>query len=61
MSIRYGIIGTGMMGCEHIRNILQIEGADITAIADINEKSLNWGINACEDKFSPKVFNNYQE
>ncbi|MDC0072236.1 Gfo/Idh/MocA family oxidoreductase [Gammaproteobacteria bacterium] len=61
MSIRYGIIGTGMMGCEHIRNILRIQGADITAIADINEKSLNWGINACGDKFSPKIFNNYQE
>ena len=61
MSIRYGIIGTGMMGCEHIRNILRIQGADITAIADINEKSLNWGINACGDKFSPKSFNNYQE
>ena len=58
MSIRYGIIGTGMMGCEHIRNILRIQGADITAIADINEKSLNWGINACGDKFSPNTFNN---
>jgi hypothetical protein len=23
--IRYGIIGTGMMGCEHIRNIMEID------------------------------------
>ena len=61
MSIRYGIIGTGMMGCEHIRNLMQIEGAEVTAIADISEESRNWGVNACTGEFSPQVFNNYEE
>ena len=61
MSIRYGIIGTGMMGCEHIRNLMQIEGAEVTAIADISEESRNWGVNACTGEFLPKVFNNYEE
>ncbi len=32
--IRYGIIGTGMMGVEHIENALAVEGAVVTAIAD---------------------------
>ena len=31
---RYGIIGTGMMGQEHIRNIALLDGASVTAICD---------------------------
>lgn len=40
--IRYGIVGTGMMGVEHIRNIRIQPGARITAIADPVEDSLGW-------------------
>lgn len=32
--IRYGVIGTGMMGVEHIHNIRALAGATVTAIAD---------------------------
>lgn len=32
--IRYGIIGSGMMGQEHMRNIALLEGTTITAISD---------------------------
>ena len=32
--MRYGIIGTGMMGCEHIRNLALVPGAEVVAIAD---------------------------
>lgn len=32
--VRYGIIGTGMMGWEHIRNLALIADAQVTAIAD---------------------------
>jgi len=32
--LRYGIIGTGMMGWEHIRNLALIPGARVTAVAD---------------------------
>jgi len=42
--IRYGIIGTGMMGCEHIRNIMEIDDARVVAISDPDEKSRGWGI-----------------
>jgi predicted dehydrogenase len=41
--IRYGIIGTGMMGCEHIRSLRELPGAKITALADPNEGSRGWG------------------
>jgi myo-inositol 2-dehydrogenase/D-chiro-inositol 1-dehydrogenase len=37
--VRYGVIGTGMMGVEHIENIAAIEGAVVTAIADPDANS----------------------
>ncbi len=37
MTIRYGIIGAGMMGQEHIRNLHLIPDATVTAIADPDE------------------------
>ena len=33
-SFRYGVIGTGMMGIEHIENVNHIPGAAVTAYAD---------------------------
>ena len=36
-TLRYGILGCGMMGKEHIRNIDLIDGASVTAIADPDE------------------------
>lgn len=33
-TVRYGIIGSGMMGHEHIRNIALLDGAEVTAVAD---------------------------
>ena len=38
-TIRYGVIGTGMMGVEHIENINAIDGAQVTAISDPDEGS----------------------
>jgi myo-inositol 2-dehydrogenase/D-chiro-inositol 1-dehydrogenase len=38
-TVRYGVIGTGMMGIEHIENIRSIPGAEVTAIADTNVDS----------------------
>lgn len=35
--IRYGLIGAGMMGQEHIRNIDLLDGALVAAIADPND------------------------
>ncbi len=37
MTVRYGLIGSGMMGQEHIRNIRLLDGATITAVADPDE------------------------
>jgi myo-inositol 2-dehydrogenase / D-chiro-inositol 1-dehydrogenase len=39
--LRYGIIGTGMMGREHIRNIMEIDGLRVTALADPHSASID--------------------
>ena len=41
--IRYGVIGTGMMGCEHLRNLREVPGVEVVAIADSDERSRAWG------------------
>lgn len=53
--IRYGIIGSGMMGIEHIMNINMIEGAHITAIADPHDGSREWARATAAGKISEYV------
>ena len=45
--VRYGIVGTGMMGCEHIRNLAEIPDARVVALADPHEPSRELGRLAC--------------
>lgn len=40
--LRLGVIGTGMMGCEHIRNVNALEGAVIAAVSDPHPGSIGW-------------------
>ena len=40
--LRYGVIGTGMMGVEHITNLLHLPGAAVTAISDPHARSRDW-------------------
>ncbi len=44
--IRYGVIGTGMMGLEHIININIIPGATVAAVADPHPPSLSAAVTA---------------
>ncbi len=39
--LRYGLIGAGMMGQEHVRNVALVEGAGVTAVADPDEEMRN--------------------
>ena len=41
-TVRYGVIGTGMMGVEHIENIHALDHAEVTAVADPYQESLDW-------------------
>ena len=39
--IRYGVIGTGMMGVEHVENLAAIDGATVTAVCDPHPPSID--------------------
>ncbi|MEG3166930.1 Gfo/Idh/MocA family oxidoreductase [Sphingomonas sp. LB3N6] len=44
--VRYGLVGTGMMGVEHLQNLAVTPGAVVTAIADPVSISLGWARDA---------------
>ncbi|MDH3605528.1 MAG: Gfo/Idh/MocA family oxidoreductase [Acidimicrobiia bacterium] len=43
MTIRYGIIGSGIMGIEHIQNINHLDDGVVVAVADPIEEMQAWG------------------
>lgn len=54
--VRYGLIGTGMMGVEHIQNLRVTPGAELTAICDPVATSLGWARDAAAGWSTPEVF-----
>ena len=46
MTLRYGLVGTGMMGVEHIRNLALMPDAKLVALADPVTASLQWAKDA---------------
>ncbi len=58
--IRYGIVGSGMMGCEHIRNIRLLPNTSITAIADPVQSSLDLAGKSLGDE-RPALFRSVEE
>ncbi|MEG3124269.1 Gfo/Idh/MocA family protein [Sphingomonas sp. GB1N7] len=48
--VRYGLVGAGMMGVEHINNLAITPGAVITALADPTATSIDWSLKALGDK-----------
>jgi predicted dehydrogenase len=48
--IRFGVIGSGMMGCEHLRNIEALPGATVVALSDPDERSRADGVDAVEGR-----------
>ena len=58
-TIRYGIIGAGIMGIEHIQNINNIDGAEVVAVADPAESSRAWG--AAEAAGEIETFEDYRD
>ncbi|QHL91280.1 Gfo/Idh/MocA family oxidoreductase [Sphingomonas changnyeongensis] len=59
--VRYGLIGTGMMGVEHIQNLRVTPGAELTAISDPVETSLGWARDAAAGWSDPRVFASGEE
>lgn len=56
--LRYGMIGSGMMGREHIRNLLAIEGCNVVAFSDPFEPSQKMTASLVPEA---KQFSDYRE
>jgi predicted dehydrogenase len=48
--VRYGLVGTGMMGIEHLNNLAITPGAVVTALADPVQTSLGWARGALGER-----------
>ena len=57
--LHYGVIGTGMMGVEHIRDIQALDGAEVTALCDPDEGSLSAARGVAGD--GPACFNDHRD
>lgn len=56
MTFRYGLVGAGMMGVEHIHNIAITPDAEIVALADPHEASIRTALEALGKGARPHVF-----
>jgi predicted dehydrogenase len=59
--MKFGVIGTGMMGCEHIRNLAHIPDVELIAVSDPDPTSRTWARKACGETFAPAVCADYQQ
>lgn len=48
--VRYGLVGSGMMGVEHIHNLAITPGAEVVALADPVDTSLGWAKSALGER-----------
>lgn len=60
-TLRLGVIGTGMMGCEHIRNVMALDGAEVTAISDPHRPSLDAALLTLGDHAAPRIHSDHRE
>lgn len=60
-TVRYGIIGSGMMGLEHLWNLHHVPGAAVTAIADPNAPSREFTIAMDEGRNRITEFDDHRE
>ena len=59
MAIRYGLIGSGMMGQEHIRNLNIIDGCEVVAVSDPDAGMREMAVETAGGK--AKAFSNHGE
>lgn len=59
--LRYGIIGSGMMGIEHLLNLAHVPGAQVTAIADPHEGSRDWARMAAPHNMVFEAFEDHRD
>jgi len=57
--VRYGIIGTGMMGHEHVRNLALVPGAEVAAYSDPSSEQRWWTAQLVGE--APRAYENHRD
>ena len=61
-ALRYGIVGCGSMGREHIENLVAMGGAEVTAIADTDAGSRQAAVAlTAASRVPPQIFEDHRE
>ena len=60
MTLRYGLIGSGMMGQEHIRNLNLLDGVAVTAVADPDQSMRELSAQTAANR-DVRTFDDYRE
>ncbi|MFZ6003252.1 MAG: Gfo/Idh/MocA family protein [Actinomycetota bacterium] len=58
--LRYGFVGLGMMGQEHVRNVLALPGAEVVAFADPHEPSIAQALALVDGPARPSTFDDHR-
>ena len=59
---RYGLIGAGVMGQKHIRSLAFVDGANLVAIAEPNDRPLNQTLKILKTSpFKPAIYSEWQD
>jgi len=59
---RYGLIGAGRMGQEHIRSLAFVEGAELVAVAEPNDRPMNRTFETLRNSpFRPAIYSEWRE
>jgi len=57
--VRYGIVGTGMMGHEHVRNLALVPGAQVVAYSDPSSEQRWWTAQLVGD--GPRAYEDHRD
>lgn len=59
--LKYGLIGAGMMGCEHITSLKLVDGAQLVAMADPVQSSLDQALSEAGDSTPVALYKNHRD
>lgn len=57
---KYALIGSGMMGCEHIENLKLVDGAELVAIAEPNAEPRRWAEHTLGPDHGVRFYDDHQ-
>ena len=55
--VRYGVVGTGIMGTSHVRDVVSLDNSELVAVCDADKARTD----AMAEQYNIAVYNDYDE